>query len=303
VTLNALLQTLVFGLFVGSIYGIVAVGLGLVFGVMGTLNVAHGDLLMVGGYVSFWLATLAGIDPFVSLLILGPLMFLFGMALNKLLYTHVNRFSGEVKLKNSLLISFGLVLILQQVATLLWTGDDRTVDTVLGGHSFSMGAIVFPYTRLASLAIGLLIIAVLHLFLHRTYFGKAIRATAEDWEAATLAGINIQRVYMVTFALGTTLAGIAGALVTVQYGVNPTIGLSWTLKALIVVVLAGTGSVTGAFPAGLLLGMVEAVSTQLLRSVYPDAAAYQQVVGLILFLLILLLRPQGLFSKVGRGLA
>lgn len=296
-TLNTIIQTLVFGLLVGSIYGLAAVGLGLVFGVMGILNVAYGELLMIGGYVGVWLSSQAGLDPFASLVIVGPLMFLLGMALNKLLYARVIRFSGEAKLKNSLLISFGLVLILQQMATLLWTADDRTIETTYAGQSFNLGEIVFPYTRLRSLGVGLLVILLLHLFLRQTYFGKAIRATAEDWEAATLAGIDIQRVYLITFALGTALAGIAGTLVAVNYGIAPTVGLSWTLKALVVVVLAGTGSVTGAFPAGLLLGIAEAASTLVIDP------AYREVVGLGIFLLVLLLRPQGLFGGAGRGLA
>jgi branched-chain amino acid transport system permease protein len=288
---NTVVQTLVFGLFVGSIYGIAALGLGLVFGVMRVLNVAHGELLMIGGYVSFWLFNLAGLDPLVSLLILGPVMFLLGLVLNKVLYTHVIRLGTEHKIKNSLLISFGLVLILQQLAILLWTADERTIQTAYSGQSLPIPGIVLPYTRMANLGIGLLAVVALHLFLRRTYLGKAIRATSEDWEAATLAGIDIQRIYLVTFALGTALAGIAGALVTMGYGVTPTIGLSWTLKALVVVVLAGTGSILGAFPAGLLLGMAEAGSALVI------GAEYGQVVGLVIFLLVLLVRPQGLFGR------
>jgi branched-chain amino acid transport system permease protein len=297
VTLDTVVQTLAFGVFVGSIYGIAAVGLGLVFGVMRVLNVAHGDLLMVGGYASFWLFTLAGIDPIVALLVIGPLMFVVGVVLNKLLYTGVVRFQTEAKIKNSLLISFGLVLILQQLATLLWTADERTVQTAYSGKNFFVGGVIFPYTRMANLGIGLLAVFALHLFLHRSYFGKAIRATAEDWEAATLAGIDIQRVYLVTFGLGTALAGIAGGLVIVNQSIAPSIGLQWTLKALIVVVLAGTGSVTGAFPAGLLLGVAESLSKLVIDP------AYSEVVGLVIFLLVLLLRPQGLFGRAGRGLS
>jgi branched-chain amino acid transport system permease protein len=292
-SLATIAQTLVFGVFVGSIYGIAALGLGLVFGVMRVLNVAHGELLMIGGYVSFWLFQLAGLDPLVSLLILGPVMFVLGTVLHKLLYTHVVRQGTESKIKNSLLISFGLILILQQTAILLWTGDERTVQTAYTGRTLALAGIVLPYTRMANLGIGLLAVIALHLFLHRTYFGKAIRATAEDWEAATLAGIDVQRVYLVTFAIGTALAGVAGALVTMGYGVTPTIGLPWTLKALVVVVLAGTGSIMGAFPAGLLLGMAEAGSALVI------GAEYGQVVGLVIFLLVLLVRPQGLFGKGG----
>ncbi len=296
-TVSAVLQTLVFGLFVGSIYGIAAVGLGLVFGVMNILNVAYGDLLMIGGYIGFFLATNAGIDPFLALLIVFPVTFLIGVLLNQVLYARVNHFTGETKLKNSLLISFGLVLILEQSATLLFTADDRSIQTAYAGQSFSLGDVVFPYTRLANLGIGLLVIFLLHLFLQRTYYGKAIRATAEDWEAASLAGIDIKRVYLITFALGTALAGLAGTLVAVNYGISPNIGLSWTLNALVVVVLAGTGSVTGAFPAGLLLGVVESVST-----LFMDPA-YREVVGLVIFLLVLLLRPQGLFGRAVRRVA
>jgi branched-chain amino acid transport system permease protein len=142
-----------------------------------------------------------------------------------------------------------------------------------------------------NLSLALVAILALHLFLRRTDFGKAIRATAEDWEAASLAGIDVRRAYLLTFALGAALAGVAGTLVSVGYGVAPTIGLSWTLKALVVVVLAGTGSILGAFPAGLLLGVAEALST------FAVGAAYREVVSLVIFLLVLVLRPQGLFGR------
>jgi len=148
-----------------------------------------------------------------------------------------------------------------------------------------------PYTRLVSFAIALIAILALNYFLHRTYPGKAILGTAQDFEAAELAGINIHRVYMVTFALGASLAAIAGTLVTVTSGISPSIGIIWTLKALIVIVLAGTGSILGAFPAGLLLGVVEGISGAFIGS------TYQEVIGLVIFLLVLILRPQGLFGR------
>jgi branched-chain amino acid transport system permease protein len=132
---------------------------------------------------------------------------------------------------------------------------------------------------------------ILHLFLHKTYPGKAVRAVAEDGESAALAGIDVQRVYLYTMAIGAALAGLAGSLVVVGYGIEPSIGLSWTLKALVVIILAGTGSVLGAFPAGLLLGLVEAISGIALGSIYRETAA------LVLFLAVLLLRPNGLFGK------
>jgi branched-chain amino acid transport system permease protein len=151
--------------------------------------------------------------------------------------------------------------------------------------------IAFPYTRVASLVVAAICVFTLHAFLTRTFAGKAIRATSEDWEAASLMGVDVQRTYMVAFAIGTALAGIAGALISVSYLIAPSIGLAWTLKALVVVVLAGMGSILGAFFAGILLGLAEALS------IYVFGASYREVVGLVLFVLVLLVRPQGLFGR------
>jgi branched-chain amino acid transport system permease protein len=284
-------QNLIFGLFVGSIYGVAAAGLALVFGVLKLLNVAHGELLMIGGYVSFWLFALLGMDPFVSLLICIPGLFLIGVLLDRVIFRYLVQLPGEVKIKNSLLVSFGLTLILQNAAQQLFTADERTVQLSYAGASLTIFGVVLPYTRLISLLIALVAILALHFFLHRTYPGKAIRAVAEDSESAALAGINVQRVSLYTLALGAMFAGIAGSLVVVGYGIEPSIGLAWTLKALVVVTLAGAGSVLGAFPAGLLLGLVEAISGMAL------GATYREVVGLVMFLLVLLLRPSGLFGR------
>ncbi|HLF26329.1 MAG TPA: branched-chain amino acid ABC transporter permease [Anaerolineae bacterium] len=284
-------QNLVFGLFVGSMYGVAAVGLALVFGVLKVLNVAHGELLMLGGYVTFWLFTLLRIDPFLSLLVTVPVLFVLGMVLNRVVFRHVVRLTGETKIKNSLLVSFGLSLILQNVAIQLFTADERGVQMSYSGAGLKAFGIMLPYTRLMILVIALAAILSLHLFLQRTYTGKAIRATAEDWEAAALAGISIQRIYLLTFGLGAAMAGIAGTLVSVSYGVAPSIGLAWTLRALIVIVLAGTGSILGAFPVGLFLGAAEALSATFI------GPAYRELVGLVIFLLVLLLRPQGLFGR------
>jgi branched-chain amino acid transport system permease protein len=291
VSFESAAQNIVFGLFVGGIYGIAAIGLALAFGVMNVLNIAHGELLMFGGYISFWLFSLLGIDPFISLIICVPALFGIGLLLDRLVYRHVARLTGETKIKNSLLISFGMVLILQNLAIRLFTADERTVQVSYGGDGITLLGVALPYTRLLGLLIALITIVTLHFFLHRTDPGKAIRATAEDWEAAELSGISVQRVYMLTFALGAALAGIAGTLVSVTSSITPAIGLDWTLKALIVVVLAGTGSIMGAFPAGLLLGLVEALS-----GAFIDAS-YRELVGLVIFLLVLLIRPQGLFGR------
>jgi branched-chain amino acid transport system permease protein len=290
-SIESFIQTLVFGVFVGGIYGIAAMGLALVFGVMKMLNIAHGELLMLGGYATFWAFRTFGIDPFVSLAIAIPILFAVGLILDRTVYHRIVRLLGEEKIKNSLLVSFGLTLVIQNLAVWLFTADERTVQVAYAGAGLNVLGVTFPYTRLLSLVIALITTLALSYFLHRTYPGKAILGTAEDFEAAELAGINIHRVYMLTFALGASLASIAGTLVTVIYGISPSIGVIWTLKALIVIVLAGTGSILGAFPAGILLGVVEATSGAFIGS------TYREVVGLVIFLLVLILRPQGLFGR------
>jgi branched-chain amino acid transport system permease protein len=289
--MQSIIQNLVFGLFVGSIYGIGAVGLALVFGVLKLMNIAHGELVMLGAYASFWLFIGLGIDPFLALLVVVPLMFALGIVLDLVLFDRVVRLHPETKIKNSLLISFGLGVILQEFAAQAFTADERAIQTSYSGLGFQLAGIALPYTRLATFGIALLFIFALWYFLNRTRAGRAIRATSEDWEAAAQAGVNVHRVYLFTFGIGAAAAGIAGALIGVTYGFTPTIGLVWTLKALIIVVLAGTGSILGAFPAGLLLGLAESVSGMVI------GAEYREIVGLVIFLVVLLVRPQGLFGR------
>src|SRR5215470_5071994 len=283
-------QSAVFGLLIGGLYGLAAVGLTLVFGVLKMLNVAHGELIMLGGYAAFWLFTLWHIDPFVSMLPTGMALFLLGILLYRVLFGRLLRAIEETKLKNSILIGFGLALVLQTLAIVAWTGDERGVTTSVGGVLPAAG-IVFPIARLAALAVAFVAVALLHVFLHHTYPGKAIRATAEDVDAASLAGIPVPTVFLSAFGLGSALAGVAGTLAAVTDAVSPSIGLAWTLKALIVVVLGGLGSVAGAFVAGCGLGVVESVSGVLLGN------AYREVMGLVLFLAVLAVRPQGLFAR------
>src|SRR5574340_566483 len=238
-SIASLLQSLVYGLFVGGIYGVAALGLALVFGVMKVLNIAHGELLMLGGYASVWAFGVLGIDPFLSLVIVVPVLFLSGLAMDRTVYRHVVRLVGEDKIKNSLLVSFGLALVIQSLALWIFSADERTIQVSYASQSLSLWGVSFPYTRLASFLISSIVALGLDRLLHHTDFGKAILATAQDWEAAELAGIDVPRVYMITFALGAALAGVAGTLVSVTYGVSPGVGITWTLKALIVVVLAG----------------------------------------------------------------
>jgi len=288
--LRPLAQNLVFGILVGGLYGLVAVGLSLVFGVTKFLNVAHGELLMLGGYAAFWLFTLLGLDPFASLPLVVIFLVLIGLVLYKLLFSRMVKLTEDNKIKNTLLIGFGLSLIFQNVALRLWSADDRGITTAYSGQAFTLLGIRFPVVRVASLAIALVVLLALHLFLRRTYLGKAIRATVEDWEAATVTGIDVHKVYLVSFLLGAALAGVAGSLVSVGYSIQPAMGLEWTLIALVVMVLGGLGNILGTFVAGLALGVTQALTSTWI------GGEYREIVALLLFLLVLVFRPQGLFG-------
>ncbi|HEV8307480.1 MAG TPA: branched-chain amino acid ABC transporter permease [Methylomirabilota bacterium] len=289
--MRILLQQLVLGLLLGGLYGLAAAGLSLIFGVLKVLNVAHGELIMVGGYVAFWLFALLGLDPFVSLLLVIPLSAALGLGLYGAVFGFVVRLDEETRIKNSLLVGFGLALTLHALAVRLWTADERSITTAYGGQAIVVGGLVLPLARLLSLGVALALIALTHLFLSRARWGQAIRATAEDWEAASLLGIDVRRAYLLAFAIGTGLAGAAGSLVSVGHSISPAIGLEWTLKALIVIVLAGLGSAFGTFVGGLVLGLAEAASAT------AFGGPYREVVGLLLFFCVLIARPQGLFGR------
>jgi branched-chain amino acid transport system permease protein len=283
-------QTLVFGILVGALYALVALGLSLVFGVTKFLNVAHGELLMFGGYASFWAFSLWGVDPFLTIPTTILALLVIGLILYKVLFARMVKLPEETKIKNTLLVGFGLSVILQNLALRFWTADDRGITPSYFGEAFTILGVRFPLVRLASLCTALVFLLALHLFLRKSYMGKAIRATVQDWQAATLMGIDIHKVYLLAFALGAALAGVAGTLVAVNYSIEPSMGLTWTLKALIVMVLGGLGSITGTLVGGLVLGLTESATSLLLSN------NYREVVSLVLFLLILVFRPQGLFG-------
>ena len=284
-------QQLILGVLIGGLYGLAAVGLSLVFGVLKVLNVAHGELIMFGGYGAFWLFALLGLDPFASLLVVLPFSLLAGLGLYWALFGFVVRADEETRVKNSLLLGFGLALTLHALAVRLWTADERAIGTAYGGAAISVGGLSIPIVRLASLALAFGLTGGLQLLLTHWRWGKAIRATAEDWRGALLTGIDIRRAYLLAFAIGTGLAGAAGTLVSIGYSINPSIGLEWTLKALIVVVLAGLGSMFGTFVGGLLLGVAEAASAA------AFGGPYRELAGLIIFVVVLVIRPRGLFGQ------
>jgi branched-chain amino acid transport system permease protein len=280
-------QVIVYGIITGAFYGLTSIGLSLVFGVMRHLNIAHGSLLMIGGFVAYWAFHLFSIDPFLSIPIVIVILFALGVALYKGLFCHLDSLPEGQKINNSMLVGFGLTWIIDNLAILFWTSDVRAVTPAYTGSVIQvMDGLRIPVVGIAIVGLALLVIFSLHLILTKTFFGKAVRATAQDRDAGNLMGINVERTYLTFFALSASLAGIAGVVAAVNYSVHPTVGFEWLLKAIIILVLAGVGKIGPVFAAGIALGMAEGVS------VYFTGPAYREVVGLVLFLLVLVYRAK-----------
>jgi branched-chain amino acid transport system permease protein len=271
-------QSLIYGILVGALYGLAASGLSLVFGVMRYLNIAHGSLIMLGTYFAFSLFSLCHLNPFLSMPIVMLALFLIGMFLYRLMFSSLAKYPVGLRIDNSLLISFGLMLVLESLATILWSPDERNITIPYSGVTFGFLGLRLPYIGLFGVILTTILIVVLHLFLNKTYFGKSIRAASQDWESALTVGINIEQTYFFSFAIGIALAGAAGSLLSVSYAFNPAISEGWSIKALIVITLAGLGRIGGVFAAGLVLGIVEAVRGQALRPLSPLQPAMRSAI-------------------------
>jgi branched-chain amino acid transport system permease protein len=288
-TLETFVQSLASGILTGSLYAMIGVGLTVVFGVMRIINLAHGEMVMLGMFGAFWGQALWRLDPFLSLLLWAPLMFLAGMAVYRLLLRKVIP-GGEL---NTLLYTAGLSLLVANVALFLWSGDYRTISLSYGNEPIRPLGISFAVPLLVAFVLALAITAALWAFLTRTDLGRGIRATSQDVDAAVLMGVDVERVATVTFGLGTALAAAAGVLLAPSLYLYPTVGELLVVKCFVIVVLGGLGSVPGAIAGGVLLGVVESLGAVYVSSTYKDG------IGFVLFLAVLLYRPQGLFG-VGR---
>ncbi len=281
------LQSLLSGVLIGGVYALVGIGLTLVFGVMRVINFAQGDLLMVGMYLTYFLFKLGGVDPFVSVLIVLPVMFFFGAFLQRVF---IERMLGALP-QNQILLTIGLGLVLSNTAMMLFTSDYRILSTSYSSGSYKLLGLSVSQPLLVSFLITAAVTGALYWFLLRTETGQAVRATAQDREAAQLMGIDVRRTSMLAFGIGAALAGAAGALVSPTYYIFPQVGSAFTLKAFVVVVLGGMGSVVGATLGGVLIGVSESLAAAYLGSGVKELLVY------VLFLVVLLVRPAGLLGK------
>jgi branched-chain amino acid transport system permease protein len=273
----------------GGLYATMAYGLGLVYGVLRVVNLAHAGIIMAGAYLGWVLHQQLGLDPYLSLPIVVVVTFGFGVVVYELLVRHLPR--GAAGGPQSLLLLFGVWLVLRNVAYLLFTGDDRAIRTAYSTRAFPLLGAYISVNRVAVFAVAVLVPIALHLLLTRTFAGTAIRAVAQNADSCTLVGIDVRRVYALTFGLGTALGGLAGLLSATLFSFNPAFGAGELLKSFVVVVLGGLGSVVGIAFAALVLAVVEVFSILVMPS-YLTAA-----VGFVMLVLVLVLRPGGLFGQ------
>jgi branched-chain amino acid transport system permease protein len=251
---------------------------------MRVLNVAHGPLLMLGAYVTYWLFSTVGLNPYLSLLVSMPVVFLLGVALQHFL---VRRVVDAPEL-SSLLLTFGISIALVNFAQLAFTSDLRSVEFITG--SFLIGPFAFSKARVIACLFAAGITALAFLFLQRTRLGKAIRAVSQSREVAQVCGINVQRIHMLAFGMASALAAAGGTLVAVMVAIQPEMGAVYTFKSFLVIVLGGAGNYPGALLGGLLLGLVEQLASLFLTTQVNEAVAY------VLLVIVLLLRPTGLLG-------
>lgn len=288
--MELILQVLVSGLLIGGVYALISVGLNLIFGVVRIINFAHGDVLMVAMYAAFWLNNLAGIDPYLSALIVLPGLFLFGILVQRIIVQPIQEASANMQIFATVALS----LILQNLALIFWKGDFRTVQMPYAMATFDVMHIIVSVSRLIAFSVALISILLLFTFLKYTFTGKALRAIVEDNTVARMMGIKVERLYLFAFGLGAAFTGLGGILLIPFSAVYPTVGAPFTLLAFIVVVLGGLGSMGGTFLAGLFIGVVEAFGGTYVSPALKEAIYFG------IFILVLLVRPQGIFGK-GKG--
>ena len=286
--MSTIIQLVISGLLIGSIYALMSIGLTLIFGVLRVVNFAHGEFLMIAMYGAWAFSKLLGLNPYVAAVAVVPAMFLFGALVYRLVI-------GSALEKPHLVVVFatmGLSIFLQNAALMAMTADLRDVPPIFG-RSISVGHVFIKGELLLGFVVTLACTIALQWVIKYTFLGKAIRATVQDGEAAKLMGIDVPKIFLITFAAGSALVGLAACVMLPLFSVFPTVGLNFVLIAFVIVVLGGMGSIEGALLGGFCVGVVQSVSS------YYVAPAFGQLFFFLLFLLVMIFRPNGLFGQKG----
>lgn len=289
-TVSIFIQLLLNGLFLGGAYAIISIGLTLIFGVVRVVNFAHGEFLMVGMYAVWLLAQHFGLHPYASALLVALLLFVMGASMQRFIIQPLLSADPHIQV----FATVGVSTALLNLALMVFGADVRKVDVVFGTESLMVGPLTLASGQLITFVVALVIAAGMHLFLQRTYTGRAFRALAQNRTAAALMGVNVNSTYVLAFAIGAGLVGLASGLLAVQYPVFPTVGQYFVLTAFVIVVLGGMGSLPGAVIGSLFIGLIDSLAGFYIG---PDL---KEVVYFLIFLAILIVRPTGLFG-LGRG--
>lgn len=288
----SLMQVLASGLLMGLLYALIAVGLSLIFGLMNVVNFAHGEFLMIAMYGMFGLWLITALDPVLLAPIVTALMFVFGAVV----YMGVVRFAMRARsniMMAQIFSTFGLAIFMQGVAQYFFSPDYRSIpDSWLGGKTVDFGGVFLPIPQLVGGAVSIAAFVVLYFLMSRTDFGKSLEATREDQGAVALVGINRNRVFALGWGLGAALVGLAGAVLSTFYYIYPHVGVPFALISFVVVALGGFGSIFGALAAGMIVGVVEAVTTTLVPASMKLISVYA------LYLAVVFIRPKGLFGRL-----
>lgn len=281
------LNLLLIGLFQGAIYSLISMGLTLIFGTVKIVNFAHGDFLMLSGYFVFWIWAILGVDPLLALPVVFSALFCIGYVTERVLIKRVLGRPTHIQM----LMTLGLSLVIQNSVIVLWKADPRYVHTSYADLRLEFGAVAVPFPRLLSFILAMVFALTLHLFLLKTTYGTAIRGTGQDQEAAHLMGINVNKIYSLSFGLGISCTAVAATLLSTYFPLSPFLGASFMVITFIVIILGGLGNYLGAFTAGLILGTIEVFTAYMLSPLL------RQTIPLLIFILVLLLKPEGLFGR------
>lgn len=286
--ISVIAQVIFWGLYAGCIYILLATGLNLIFGVMKVVNFAHGEFLMLGTYITLSLFLLSGCNPYLLLVGSVPLLIVVGVITERLCFRPI---LGSGKL-NEIFVSLGLIYIFQNMAAIIWTDEWKTLESPFRSVSIDIGILQVPLDYLIIILTTAVILVLLHLFLHRSTLGAAIRATSQNRKGAMLMGINVERMDMITFGIGAGLAGAAGTMWAVSGQVfNPYMGSVPAIKAFAIIILGGLGSIPGAIIGGLAIGLGENITAFTLGGSWKDAVSF------IILIIVLIFRPAGLCGE------
>jgi branched-chain amino acid transport system permease protein len=281
---DLLIEAVIAGLLLGGLYALIALGLNIIYGVLDIINFAHGAMMMIGMYTSYFLFRNYGIDPYLSIFVTGPLLFGLG---GLIYYVLLDPMRGTA-VQNQFLVTLGLSILLTNLAQVLWSPDFRTLQVSYGQEVVEIGPAFLPLTRVYTFLVALAATALLLFVFRKTRIGRAVRAVAQQQDGAALCGIDVRMIYTLAFALGSLCVGIAGAAVTPFFYISPTVGDLFNAASFVVVVLGGLGSMSGALLGGLLLGVTISVGAAVLPGSYKDVLMFA------IFLAVLLFRPTGL---------